>query len=201
MRRLRTAAAKRLIRKVHSMAVSKDLLDADYRRWTSFHMMDYIHAIEDLYLECQEFRNLFFFRVKEGNKYVRMLGFFYPPLPTLCICTPDIGPGFFLQHGFSTIIAARKIGRNCWINQQVTIGFSTRDDAPTIGDDVSIYAGAIIIGRVSIGDRSKIGAGAVVVGSVPPDCTVVGNPARIIRRNGQRVNEPLALSDAARITT
>jgi len=99
--------------------------------------------------------------------------------------------GFFIQHGFATIISVEKIGRNCWINQQVTIGFSNDTDCPTIGDNVIIYAGAKIIGKVKIGDNSIVGANAVVVRDVPENCTVVAVPAYIVRRNGVKVKGPL----------
>ena len=137
-----------------------------------------------------EFRSLFYHRIQKRNFKKEILLFFYKPTPTLHICTDEIGPGLFLQHGFATIIAAKRIGRNCWINQQVTIGY-TESGNPDIGDDVTICAGALVLGGIKIGDRAIIGAGAVVVKSVPPDCTVVGNPASIIKRDGVRVTEKL----------
>ncbi|MEN6373145.1 MAG: hypothetical protein ABFD75_00010 [Smithella sp.] len=97
----------------------------------------------------------------------------------------------FIQHGFSTIISAEKIGRNCWINQQVTIGFSNDTESPLIGDNVTIYAGAKVIGKVRIGNNSIVGANAVVVKDVPANSTVVGIPACIVRRDGERVKELL----------
>jgi len=112
-----------------------------------------------------------------------------PPMPTLYIYTKDIGPGLFIQHGFATIISAEKIGRNCWINQQVTIGFSNDTDCPIIGDNVIIYAGAKVLGNVRVGDNSIVGANAVVIKDVPENCTVVGVPAYIVRRNGEKVSE------------
>lgn len=51
-------------------------------------------------------------------------------------CT-DIGKGLFIEHGFSTIISCRHIGDNCWINQQVTIGYSDATNCPYIGNNVS----------------------------------------------------------------
>ena len=110
---------------------------------------------------------------------------------TLFIGGKEIGPGLFIQHGFSTIISAKSIGKDCWINQQVTIGYSNVMDCPVIGDNVTINAGAKVIGKVSIGNNSKVGANAVVVKDVPENCTVVGVPAYIVRRNGMRVNEKL----------
>ena len=135
-----------------------------------------------------EFRNLFYYRTGLAGRLFSPL---CRPLPTLYITTPQIGPGLYIQHGFATIISARRIGRNAWINQQVTIGYRNREDAPVLGDDVTINAGAKVIGAVHVGDGAKVGANAVVVKDVPPRVTVVGVPARIVRRDGQRVDEAL----------
>ena len=135
-----------------------------------------------------EFRSLFYYRAGWTSKLFKYL---CPPMSTLFISAEEIGPGLFIQHGFSTIIVADRIGKNCWINQQVTIGYSNSDDCPTIGDNVVINAGAKVIGKVTIGDNSKVGANAVVVKNVPPNVTVVGVPAYIIKRDGKRVNERL----------
>lgn len=64
----------------------------------------------------------------------------YKECPALYIWCKDIGLGLFIQHGFSTVIAAKSIGENCWINQQVTIGHNGKDIHPTIGDNVRIRA-------------------------------------------------------------
>jgi serine O-acetyltransferase len=112
-------------------------------------------------------------------------------MPSLYIYTADIGPGLFIQHGFATIISARKVGRNCSINQQVTIGYTNDDDCPTIGDNVIINAGAKVLGDIVVGNNSILGANAVVVKNVPENCTVVGVPAYIVRKNGVKVKEPL----------
>jgi serine O-acetyltransferase len=141
-----------------------------------------------------EFRTLFYYRIAREHKLgARMLlelaKLCYRGLESLYILTPSIGPGLFIQHGFSTIIAAESIGENCWINQQVTIGFSSVDDCPTIGNGVSIKAGAIVIGAITIGNGATVGAGAVVVKDVPPGCTVVGVSARIVKRNAEPTGE------------
>jgi serine O-acetyltransferase len=67
--------------------------------------------------------------------------FLYKPIDTLFLNTADIGSGLFLQHGFSTIIVAVKIGNNCWINQQVTIGFSNNNACPKLENNVTVGAG------------------------------------------------------------
>ena len=88
--------------------------------------------------------------------------------------------GLYIQHGFSTIIAARSIGENCHINQQVTIGYNGSESS-IIGNNVTVTAGAIVIGNVSIGDNSIIGAGTVVTKDVPERAIVVGSSARTLR--------------------
>ncbi len=112
-------------------------------------------------------------------------------MSSLRIDTEIIGEGLFIQHGIATIIAAKSIGINCWINQQVTIGYSYDTDSPVLLDNVRIYAGAQVIGKLTIGNNSQVGANAVVVKSVPDNCVVVGVPAYIVKRNGVRVTEKL----------
>jgi serine O-acetyltransferase len=170
----------------------RGIVRADIARWESILYPDAPCpppvAFVRLMTRHPEFRNLFYHRTGMGGRFVSPL---CRPLSTLYITTPDIGPGLYIQHGFATIISARRIGRDCWINQQVTIGYANRTDAPTLGDGVTVNAGAKVIGAVHVGDRARIGANAVVVKDVPPDVTVVGVPARIVRRNGARVDEAL----------
>ena len=73
----------------------------------------------------------------------------------------------------------------------MTIGYTNSTDCPTIGDDVTIGAGAKVLGKCVVGNRVRIGANCVVVKDVPDDCTVVGIPAYIVRRNGVKVCEKL----------
>jgi serine O-acetyltransferase len=134
-----------------------------------------------------EFRNLFYNRV--GSVSV-LINFLCPKMNTLFIHTQDIGPGLYIQHGFATIITAKSIGKDCWINQQVTIGFNGAD-SPVIKDNVTIRAGAKVIGNVTVGGNSIVGANAVVVKNVPGNSTVVGVPAYIIKRDGIKVKESL----------
>ena len=133
-----------------------------------------------------EFRNYFYYRI--GRIKGRVLNIFYPKLNTLYICTNKIGTGLFLMHGFSTIITAKEIGSNCIINQQVTIGYRNNEIPPTIGNNVRIGANATVIGDVTIGNNVSIGAGAVVTKDIPDNCVVVGNPAKIIKKDGKKVN-------------
>ena len=136
-------------------------------------------------LNLKEYRNLMYYRMNKGSRIIRSsFKFFFPIYDSLFIYTNDIGSGLFIQHGFSTIITAKHIGKNCFINQQVTIGADKpNEDLPWIGDNVRICAGAIIIGGIHIGNNSCIGAGAVVINDVKEGATVVGVPAKPISRN------------------
>lgn len=97
------------------------------------------------------------------------------------------GGGIYLDHPFGSIINAKKIGRNLKMKHLVTIG-NSNNGIPVIGEGVSIGCGAVIAGDIIIGDNVTIGANSVVLKNVPSNCTVVGNPARIVRLNGDKVN-------------
>lgn len=94
----------------------------------------------------------------------------------------EFGPGFVLIHAMGVVINGRvRGGSRVYIEHQVTIG-AERNLSPTLGNDIFIGAGAKIVGPVTIGDGARIGANAVVVHDVEPNCTVVGIPARVVRR-------------------
>ncbi|HJG67643.1 MAG TPA: serine acetyltransferase [Staphylococcus ureilyticus] len=135
--------------------------------------------------DFREFRNLVAYRIKCGSQKDKILfiilHMLYPNMKSLYIYSDNIGHRLFIQHGFSTIISAKKIGNECWINQQVTIGYEG-DKAPVIGNHVRICAGAIIVGNVHVGNNSIIAAGAVVVNDVPDNEVWGGVPARYIKK-------------------
>nr|MDD6335221.1 serine O-acetyltransferase [bacterium] len=105
----------------------------------------------------------------------------------------EIGEGFFIDHGSGVVIGETSIiGKNVTIYQGVTLGGTGKHTGkrhPTIGDNVVIGAGAKVLGPFTVGNGSKIGAGAVVLREVPPNCTVVGNPGRIVKKNQRRVED------------
>ena len=118
--------------------------------------------------------------------------FLAPPHPCFTIATDSkIGGGVVCVHPFSTIINADAIGKNLLIRNTVTIGNNKRDERPTIGNNVTVNANSIVVGKISIGDNVIIGAGSVVTKSVPDNCVVVGNPAFILRENGVLVKKKL----------
>jgi serine O-acetyltransferase len=102
--------------------------------------------------------------------------------------TCEIGAGFYIGH-FGCIIMSHqvKIGRNCNISQDVTIGIKQRGKrmgCPTIGDNVYIAPGARIIGGIKVGNNVAVGANCVVVDDVPDNAVVVGVPGRVISSEG-----------------
>lgn len=111
-----------------------------------------------------------------------------------------IGSGFFIDHGMGVVIGeTAEIGDGVTLYQGVTLGGTGKERGkrhPTLGNGVMVGVGAKILGNVTIGDNCRIGAGAVVVDSVPPNCTVVGIPGRVVRRDGRRVSPAAELAHA-----
>ena len=102
-----------------------------------------------------------------------------------------IGRRLVIDHGTGVVIGeTAEIGDDVLIYQGVTLGGTGKHLGkrhPTIGNGVMISSGAKVLGPFKVGDNSRIAAGAVVLDEVPENCTVVGVPARIVRRNGQKV--------------
>jgi len=107
-----------------------------------------------------------------------------------------IGKGFTI-HNFSGIfISEGEMGENVIVFQGVTIGhLRGQPEPPKIGNNVLIAAGAKVLGSVTIGNNVVIGANSVVINDVPDNCTVMGNPARIISRETNWMSEKLAGND------
>ena len=102
-----------------------------------------------------------------------------------------IGKGLFIDHGSGVIIGETAvIGDNVTLYQGVTLGGTGKEKGkrhPTLEDNVMVSAGAKILGSFTIGENSKIGAGSVELEEVPPNCTVVGVPGRIVRMDNKKV--------------
>ncbi len=100
-----------------------------------------------------------------------------------------IGRGFFIDHGMGVVIGeTTEIGDHVTLFQGVTLGGTGKERGkrhPTLGNHVVVGAGAKILGGIKIGDNVKIGANSVVLKSVPPNSTVIGVPARIIKTEGR----------------
>ena len=158
---------------------ARRLVMADLRQWSRWrHTACNLWGFSYLLGSYPEFRSVFYNRVG----VLRLLSIWWlRGKNTLEITTNDIGGGLIIQHGFSTIISAERIGKNCKIYQQVTIGFDHDLKAPVIGDNVEVCCGAKVIGGITVGDNVLIGANAVVVKDVPSNSVVAGVPARIIK--------------------
>ena len=102
-----------------------------------------------------------------------------------------IGRRLVIDHGMGIVIGeTAEIGDDCTIYHGVTLGGTGKDTGkrhPTIGNNVLISTGAKVLGPFTVGDNSRIGANAVVLQEVPPDSTVVGIKARVVKIAGQRI--------------
>ena len=103
-----------------------------------------------------------------------------------------IGRRLVIDHGTGIVIGATcEIGDDCLLYQGVTLGGTGKDTGkrhPTLGNNVMVGCGAKVLGPFKVGDNSRIAANSVVLREVPPNCTVVGVPGRIVRYNGEKLD-------------
>ncbi|GEO05999.1 serine acetyltransferase [Adhaeribacter aerolatus] len=165
----------------------KSTIDLDLKAWNYQYEIANSNIYNLIYLLIwhKEFRNLFYYRLKPWGELLNLI---LPKLSSLFLNAKYIGPGFFIQHGDNSRINGEYIGANCWVNQDVAIAFTNKMDRPTLMDNVKVYVGAKVLGKITIGENSIIGANAVIVKNVPPNCTVVGvYPAYIVKQDGKKV--------------
>jgi len=102
-----------------------------------------------------------------------------------------IGSGFFIDHGTGVVIGGTAIvGNDVTLYQGVTLGgtsLARTKRHPTIGNNVTVGAGAKVLGDITVGDNVKVGSNSVVVRDVPPNSTVVGIPGRVVLQDGKPV--------------
>ncbi|MBQ8783333.1 MAG: serine O-acetyltransferase [Clostridia bacterium] len=105
----------------------------------------------------------------------------------------QIGKRFFIDHGTGIVIGETTvIGDDVTLYQGVTLGGTGKDTGkrhPTLGNHVLVGAGAKVLGPLTVGDNTNIAAGAVVLDNIPENSTAVGVPARVVRRNGKRIED------------
>jgi serine acetyltransferase len=134
-------------------------------------------------LRLKEFRSVFYSRLRYASVPMRALAWLasklWRPQAALEISCDDLGDGFMMLHGFATMVAAERIGDDCMVCQQVTIGWTDKG-RPVIGDRVLVMPGAKILGPVKVGNDVIVAANAVVVKDVEPGSTVAGIPAKAI---------------------
>lgn len=136
-------------------------------------------------LFIKPFRNIFYFRTKKSLMLRNISRILIRPLDTIEILG-NIGEGFRISHNYA-VIHPQSAGVNLFVGHGATIGKGRADRNgriyPIIGDNVEIYANAVVFGGITIGNNVKIGAGAVVNKDVPDNSTVVGNPGKIILKD------------------
>jgi serine O-acetyltransferase len=167
------------------------LLARDFRRLRQVKGRGFWMTLVDALLLDSGFQALVAYRL--GHT---LLSWRIPLLPAVCrrwaigACGADIlprakiGGGCIIAHGVGLVVGSYTvIGEDCTLLHGVTLGEARFDelDYPRIGDRVTISAGALVLGGVTVGDDATIAAGAVVVANVPPGATAAGVPARIIR--------------------
>jgi len=105
-----------------------------------------------------------------------------------------LGEGFFIDHGAGVVIGeTAEVGENVTLYQGVTLGGTGKETGkrhPTVGDNVVIGAGSLLLGSIEVGDNVRVGAGSVVIHDVPDNSTVVGNPGRPVISEGAKVGIP-----------
>jgi len=188
----------------YALTDQKAVIALDVTRWSKELDRPDRNAIVEmlrLLVGYPEFRTLFYHRMRCGNLAGSLLSIaaklIYRGRTALYLNCPDIGPGLFLQHAWSTGVGAKSIGKNCWINQQVTIGHTDRSHGPIIGDNVFIHAGAKVLGPIRIGDNVKIGANALVLKDIPDNSVVIGALPSVLRRSEKK---PAASAESKEVT-
>lgn len=164
--------------------IKKDLI-----HWKSVYRLENINdvwAFCYLMMSYPELRSIFYWRL---GKLAKFIFFWLPGRTNLFLFTDskNVEGGFFVVHGWGTVVNASYIGVNFCVGQNVTIG-SRNCKEPNIGNNVSIWTNAIVLGDIDIGNNCQIGAGAVVVKSLPHNCVVVPSKSLIIRQNGEKCN-------------
>jgi serine O-acetyltransferase len=109
-----------------------------------------------------------------------------------------IGRGLFIDHGMGIVVGETAvIGDNCTIYHGVTLGGTGKEKGkkrhPTIGNNVLIGAGAKLLGPITVGDNAMVGSGSVVLGDVPPNSTVAGIKARVVKQDGRKLAPSIEL--------
>lgn len=175
-------------------------IEDDYKRFLELHYFDKEYSAKNLralLYENSVFRTQFVCRIRENCKippFILESVFHIVETVELLAAPENIGGGMFIGHK-ECVVLARKIGEHCTIGAYSVIGGgqpnADGEVLPVLGNNVCVHANASIFGGIHIGDNVTIGAGAVVNKDVPDNCVVVGNPARIVRQNGLRVDIPL----------
>lgn len=179
---------------IYLMPNKKIILD-ELNYWIERKKINFVGAriLKFTYLvtRYKEYRNLLLYRFKSNGVMSYIMGCIVmiclPRMESLNIYADTIGKNFFIEHGIGTIISAQSIGDNCWINQQVTVGYNLDNKAPVIKNGVRICAGAKVLGGIVVEDNVIIGANAVVTKNVENNNIMAGVPAKKIGLNTNHI--------------
>ncbi len=162
----------------------KNLIDKDLEVMDKKQKVSFRYKMASLMyhmLKNKYYRNIFYLRIGRLSLICKWLlpqsKFFFP--------ASSFGGGIYPAHPFGTFINAKHVGENFVVRQCTTVGNKrdgASDERPVIGDNVNLGSNVVIIGNITIGDNVNVGAGTVITKDVPSNCTVVGNPFRIIEK-------------------
>lgn len=140
------------------------------------------------FVYLKEFRSQVYFRMKPWSFFLKIL----PGQDSLYFNVPQdkVAGGLFIHHGHSTHICAKSIGKNFAIHHNCSVVHG-KGGVPTIGDNVFIGTGAVVMGGIKIGNNVNIGANSIIFKDVPDNSTVVGCKSFIVKRDGLKVHEEL----------
>lgn len=170
---------------VYKRCVNKETIDYEIQKWIETHHLpakSNLRGLLNLLVSYPEFRSLFYFRT--GKYWLSKIAKGQTNLEFYTE-SENIGKGLVIWHGFSTVINCDKMGEDCHIWQNVVIGKSSLEkihDRPTIGNNVLITAGSIVVGHIQVGNNVTLGAGVVVVKDIPDNTVAVSQPCRYIHK-------------------
>lgn len=179
------------------LSPNKALIDEDCKVNVIHRHRHYVGLPSLLYmLQDDYFIRLFYYRLGNISK---LFSWYRIGDTTYQIDSQHIEGGVYCRHSFATILSAQRIGKNFSHRHSTTLGNKVDtimikpdgtiikniigNNSPIIGDNVTLGANVVIIGDITIGNNVIVGAGSVVTKSIPDNCIVVGNPARILRQN------------------
>lgn len=139
----------------------------------------------------KHYRNLFYHRI---GRISELFSWLLPGESSIVLhYSCKIGAHAHFIHNIGCHLNAKSIGRDFKCYQHVVLGAKALLDSglPSIGDNVTLATGAVIVGNVTIGNNVQICANSFVNRSVPDNCVVLGNPAYIVKKDGEKITLPL----------
>lgn len=157
---------------------SRPLIGEDFKAWVVRHKCEKMSTYKAfvILMKKKEWRSVFYFRLPFTIRHVLNI---LLKRSDLRIHTLQVGGGIIVEHGWGSIIVAKRFGKN--LTQNCTIGWN-HGSTPEIGDNVKLFPGSVVAGPVIIGNNVAIGANCVVLQDIPDDSICYGNPCVIIRR-------------------